>query len=456
MKLFFDPETVALIGASAKPVHPGHHLFESLEESFGDKFYPVNSRVDRIKQRPCFKSILDVPGSVDTAVIFIPARAVPESMEQCGQRGIKRVIIESGGFAEVGGEGVKIHEQCLEVAARHDMRVWGPNCMGAINVTRMKVLSFMSPFIWKGRFIPGKVSMVVQSGMLSAGFLVQILHRTPFGLSKVASIGNKMDVDEVDVLEYLLDDPDTGVIAMYLESLSRGRRFFEMAKNTDKPIVVLKAGRTDTGLKAAASHTAAMAQDEAVLEAALRQAGVIRVMGMQEMMDVARCLAYSSGEMDRKTRVAIISFSGGAGVVASDDISDYGMELADLRPETIERIKTVYPDWMDPENPVDLYPGIEKYGPQKAISEAIEAVFTDPGVDAVYAHLFAPPGRVKLYDYDRLAELINKHNKPIVVWTLGAMGNASELSRELEKRGIPVVDEIRKGVRILAAMTMRK
>jgi acetyltransferase len=456
MKLFYDPETVALIGASATPLHPGNSLFENLRICFGDKFYPVNTRVDMIGGVRSYRSILDVPAEIDVAIIFIPAAAVPEALRQCGEKGVRRVIIESGGFAEVGPQGRKLHEQCLALARQYGLRIWGPNCMGCINVTKMKVLSFMTPLMWQGRFIKGNVSIAVQSGMLSAGFLMQILTRTPFGLSKVSSLGNKMDVDEVDVLEYLLHDPDTEVVAMYLESINRGRRFLELARSSDKPMVVLKAGRTRLGAKAASSHTAALAQDDAVLAAALRQAGIIRVQGMQEMMDVARSLGASGARNIPRPRVAVMSFSGGAGVVTSDDLADHGMELAPLGPETLARIKTVFPDWMDPDNPLDLYPAIEKHGPNLVLRTALEAVLEDPNVDAVYAHLFAGPVKVQLYDYDHLASAIRKSGKPFVIWTMGASGNADEVNRELEKRGLPVVDEISKGVRILAALTMRK
>jgi acetyltransferase len=435
---------------------PGNSLFQSMEATFGENFYPVNPKQERIGDKQCWRSIMDVPAEIDVAVVFIPAAAVPEALEQCGIKGIRRVIIESGGFAEVGGEGRALHERCLSIARKYGMRLWGPNCMGAINVRQMKVLSFMGPVMWKGRFVPGPVSLVVQSGMLSAGFLLHILSKTPFGLSKVSSIGNKMDVDEVDILEYLVNDPETGVIAMYLEDIKRGRRFFELARSAKKPMVVLKSGRTAFGSNAAASHTAALAQDDKVLDSALKQAGVIRVYGMKEMMDVARSLAVSEAAPVGKARVAVLSFSGGAGVVCSDDVADYGMELARFSPATFSRIKEVFPAWMDPQNPVDMYPAIEKHGPTKVINEAVEAVMEDPGVDAVYAHFFAPFVKVKLYDYDRLAAAVRKYKKPMVAWTMGRGEIAAEIRKELESRGICVVDEIAEGVRILAAVTMRK
>jgi len=456
MRLFFEPRTVALIGASGNAMRPGNHLFMNMRDTLGDNAYPVNPRLKTIGDRVCYPDILSVPAEIDVAVIFIPAGMAPEALEQCARKGIRRVIIESAGFAETGPEGKALQDRCLDIAREAGMRLWGPNCMGMINVRQMKVLSFMLPFIWKGRLVPGRVSLVVQSGMLSAGFLMHILSRTPFGLSKVCSIGNKMDVDEVDILEYMVSDRETGVIGMYLESMKRGRRFYELARSTDKPIVVLKSGRSSFGYHAAVSHTASLAQDDRVLDSALRQAGVIRVKGFNELMDVARCLGVSEAGPARRARVAVFSFSGGAGVVTSDDIADFGMELAAPLPSTLERIKKVFPEWMEPSNPVDLYPAIEKNGPMVTVRETVAALMEDPNVDAVYAHLFAPPIGVPLFDYDQMAALIKQHNKPFVVWIMGHLDTAAAITRELERRGIPVVDEIARGVRVLAALTLRR
>jgi len=455
MKRFFEPDTVALIGASSKPSHPGHQLFLNMRTCFGDRFYPVNPTTAEIDGTACHPSILDVPAEIDVAVVFIPASAVPEALAQCAERGIDRVIIESAGFAEAGSEGRAIHERCLEIARRSGMRLWGPNCMGLINVQQTKVLSFLLNFLWKDRFRKGRVSLVVQSGMLSAGFLASILSRTPFGLSKIASIGNKMDVDESDVLEYLIGDPETGVIALYLESISNGRRFYETCRSTDKPIVVLKSGRTEKGARAALSHTASLAQDDRVVEGALRQAGVMRVNDMNDLLTVARCLGVSGVEVKAGGRIAVMTFSGGAGVVASDSIADSGIELATLEDSSIGRLREVYPEWMEPANPLDLYPAIERYGVQKVFPHCLETLLLDPGVDAIYLHIFAwyPPD--SFVGFEGVAELARKQGKPIVAWTMGDAESCGRLAGRLEDLGIPAVDEISKGVRVLAAMTAR-
>ena len=456
MELFFNPKTVALIGASSRPERPGHNLFLNLRDCFGENFYPVNPKVEEINGHKCYPSILDVPAEIDVAVIFIPSRAVPEAIKQCAQKGIKRIIIESAGFAEVGEEGKRLQEKCLDIARKYGIRLWGPNCMGAINVPAKKVLSFMSPFLWKGRFKPGNVSLVVQSGMLSAGFLSYILTKTPFGLAKVASIGNKMDVNETEILEYLIQDPDTRVIGMYLESISQGRKFFELAKGTEKPIVVLKAGSSPFGAQAAKSHTASLAQDDALIQGAFKQAGVVRVKGLTELMEVVRAFSIFEAPKKKTARLAILSFSGGAGVVASDQIYELGLELAQLKPQTLAQIKNVFPEWMEPSNPVDIYPAMERSGPKETLRVALEAVIKDPGVDGVFVHIFAPPVNIPIFDYEHIAQMVKETSKPVVAWIMGHGEVAEQIRKQLEKNKIVVVEEIMRGVRILSALIARQ
>jgi acetyltransferase len=456
MQKFFEPETVALIGASSKEAHPGYQLFLNLKTCFGDRFYPVNPKTSEIDGTACYPSVLEVPGEIDVAVVFIPASSVPRALEQCAEKGIDRVVIESAGFAEAGPEGQALNRQCLEIARENGMRLWGPNCMGLINVQQNKVLSFLLHFLWKDRFKKGPVSLVVQSGMLSAGFLAAMLSRTPFGLSKIASIGNKMDVDESDVLEYLVDDPETGVIGVYLESIENGRRFYDVCRSTSKPIVVLKSGRTETGARAAMSHTASLAQDDRVVDGALRQAGVIRMHDMNDLMTVARCLGVARAPAKSGGRVAVMAFSGGAGVVAADSLADAGVELAHLGGPSMRRLKEVFPEWMEPANPVDLYPAIERNGAQKVFSHCLDTLLDDPGVDAIYLHIFGWYPVEALAGFERVAERSRQKQKPIVAWTMGDPESCGALAQHLEGMGIPAVDEIRAGVRVLSALTLRK
>ncbi|MBU2646930.1 CoA-binding protein [bacterium] len=453
MKRFFEPDTVALIGASAVQSNPGYDLFLNMRDCFGENFYPVNPRVEEIDGIRCYPTILDVPVDIDLAVVFIPARFIPVALEQCAQKNITRVVIQSGGFAESGPEGVAINERCLEIARQNGIRVWGPNCMGLINVTQMKVLSFMKQFLWKEKFVKGPISLVVQSGMLSAGFLATILGKTPFGLSKVASLGNKMDVDESDMMAYLIDDPETRVIALYLESIKDGRRFYELCRSTHKPIVILKSGRTRLGAAAATSHTASLAQNDAIIDGMLRQAGVIRVFDMNDLLNTARCLGISRiVPKPGHGRVAVLTFSGGAGVVTTDSLADYDVQLADFPITLKNELKTVFPDWMDPSNPLDLFPAVAQNGPDKVYHYCLEKVLDDPGVAGVFLHIFTWFALRSKIGFEKIAQLAESKNKPVIVWILGEGDANRKLSLHLESLGIPVVEEISDGIRVLSAM----
>lgn len=454
MKFFFEPETVALIGATNKHGKPGRSLHRNLQLSFEDRYYPVNPKGGDWDGKKVYASLGEIPVDIDLVVIFIPPAGVPAAVEECARKGVKGVIIESAGFSETGEEGRRLQDRILETARAAGMRVWGPNCMGVINANRKYVMSFMATGMWKERLTPGGLSLIVQSGMLSAGFLMAALGRAQFGLGKVCSIGNKDDVDELDVLEYLIEDPDTEVITMYVESINDGARFLKVAKSTDKPIVVLKGGVTESGAKAAVSHTASMAGNAQIVEGALRQAGVVRVYGFHEMLDAGRLLARFGKQPKSTPKIAILTFSGAAGIITSDILESMGMKLAEFSKETMNRLREIYPPWMPPENPGDLYPAMEIHGPEKTYMESFRAILPDPGVDAIILHVFAPPAKVRMMplDLDELRKLVDEYKKPVVAWLLGDPDASLNMSREFEAKGVLVTPDIRRAVSILAAV----
>jgi len=454
MKFFFEPETVALIGATDKHGKPGRSLHRNLVLSFGDRYYPVNPKGGDFEGKKVYASLGEIPVDIDLAIIFIPPAKVPAAVEDCAKKGVKGVVIESAGFSETGEEGRRLQEQIVETARAAGMRVWGPNCMGVINANRGYVMSFMATGMWKERLVPGGLSLIVQSGMLSAGFLMAALGRARFGLGKVCSIGNKADVNELDVLEYLVEDPETEVITMYVESINDGARFLKAAKSADKPIVVLKGGTTESGAKAAVSHTASMAGNARVVEGALRQANVVRVRGFHEMLDAGRLLSRFGRQPKRNPGIAILTFSGAAGIITSDTLEQMGMRLAEFSSRTLERLKGVYPSWMPPENPADLYPAMEIHGPEKTYMESFRAVLPDTGVDAVILHVFAPPVNVEWIpvDLDELQGLMDENKKPVITWIMGDPDAALNMSRKFEEKNILVAPDIHRAVSILAAV----
>ncbi|MGD8524338.1 MAG: CoA-binding protein, partial [Desulfobacterales bacterium] len=218
MDFFFKPKGIALIGASANSAKGGYHILKNLKSSSKQNIYPVNPAYTDIEGLKSYSSVLDVPDPVDLAIVFVPAPLVPRVTEQCAERGIKGVMIQSAGFAEIGERGKALQREIVEIHKQTGIRVWGPNCMGLVDAVHGLVFSFVLPEVMEAGLIPGSVSMVVQSGMLSAGFLIDIMTHAAMGISKACSIGNKADVDECDILEYLIDDPDTGTIGLYLES----------------------------------------------------------------------------------------------------------------------------------------------------------------------------------------------------------------------------------------------
>jgi len=275
MEFFFKPKGIAIIGASANSSKGGHFILNNVRKGFTGTIYPVNPSYPEIDGLKCYSSVLDVPDPVDLAIIFVPAPLVPQVLRECAERRIEGVMIESGGFAETGEQGKRLQNQLIEIRRDTGIRIWGPNCMGLVDAVHNLVFSFVLPPIWEQGLVAGKVSLVVQSGMLSAGFLIDIMTNGIMGISKACSIGNKADVNECDLLEYLIDDPETGTVGLYLESIPDGRRFIDLCRRAEKPIVVLRGGKSKKGAEAAVSHTASLAGNGAVVSGALAQVGVV-------------------------------------------------------------------------------------------------------------------------------------------------------------------------------------
>ncbi|MFP4474684.1 MAG: acetate--CoA ligase family protein [Desulfatibacillaceae bacterium] len=453
MDFFFQPAGIALIGATTNPHKGGHSILRNLKHGYKGAIHPVNPRYDEILDMKCHKSVADVPDPVDIAIVFIPAAGVPDAVEQCAARGIKGVILECGGFAEAGAGGRELQARVDETRDRTGIRVWGPNCMGLVDANRDHVFSFVAPSIWDEGLLGGDVSLIVQSGMLSGGFLTDIMTHGTMGVSKVCSLGNKSDVDECDVLEYLLGDPDTKAVGMYLESVNDGRRFLSLCKKSDKPMVLLKGGMSTAGAKAAMSHTASMAGDGRVIRGAMAQAGVVMARDFKQMMDVCRSLAMSPPPRTPRGRIAVLTYSGGAGIMSSDFMEGTHLEVAELSDGAKEALAGVFPEWMPVNNPVDLWPAVERNGLNKVYGTAVQAVCDDPGVDAVMLHLFAS-GIVEP-DVESLARVLRKSGKPAFGWLLGARDAARRMHVTMQENGVPVFRELYRAVECMDAVFAR-
>ncbi|MGD8540849.1 MAG: acetate--CoA ligase family protein [Desulfobacteraceae bacterium] len=456
MDFFFQPRGIALIGATPNPQKGGNAILRNLLKGFRGAVYPVNPRYETIEGVRCWPSVDGLPDPLDLAIVFVPALHVPEIIRRCAARGIRGVMIESSGFAEAGPQGAARQAELAAIARETGIRLWGPNCMGLVDAHAGYVFSFVSPAIWEEGLIPGKVSLVVQSGLLSGGFLIDLATHGTAGVSKVCSVGNKVDVNECDLLAYLLADPATAAVGLYLEAIPEGRRFLELCRGSAKPIVVLKGGKSPGGAAAARSHTASMAGNGAVVSGALAQVGVVEAAGFKQMMDFCRTLAeYPRVPAAVRGRVAILTYSGGSGIVSADGLDALGVPLARLADDTLAEIKRVFPDWMPVSNPVDLWPAVEQNGAQTVFSAAARAALADPGVDALFIHAFAGGFALEV-DLREIAADARRRGKPVICWLLGAREPSRRFQTTAQALGIPVLREIPRAVECLKTIFTRR
>jgi acetyl coenzyme A synthetase (ADP forming)-like protein len=377
MEHFLSPDTIAVIGASRNPSSIGGRLFRNLLDGrFHGAIYPVNPSADSVQGVPAFKSLLEVPAQVDTAFICVPSKLVLGVVKECAEKGVHGVVVITSGFAEIGGDGVKMQEELVTTCRRAGMRLIGPNCMGIINT---------DPEIgMNGNFgtanpMPGHVGFMSQSGALGLA-VMEYATQLGLGLSSFVSIGNKGDISGNDLLCYWEQDPNTDVILLYLESMGNPRRFARITRRVGhkKPIVVVKSGRGKAGKRATASHTGSLlAASEVTVDALFHQSGVIRTDTLEEMFDTATLLAHQPPP--RGNRVAIITNAGGLGIMCADASEANGLAVPSLAEETVKELRSFLPSEASVANPVDM---IASSGPED-YTRAIRVIGDDPGIDAV-------------------------------------------------------------------------
>ncbi|MBI4182685.1 MAG: acetate--CoA ligase family protein [Proteobacteria bacterium] len=445
---FFRPRSIAVVGASRTPGRAGYVLVENLKSGFGGEVYPINAQADEIAGLMAYRSVGDVPGELDLAVLLVPAGSVPEAVRDCAEKRVKGVIVEASDFAEVGAEGRERQDEIVRIARDSGMRLWGPNCMGVID-TRSRVVTTYAPL----RDVrPGNVSLVTQSGSMAGAILLQVHENRTFSFNKICSIGNKADVDETDLLDYLGDDPHTKVVAMYLESIGDGRRFYELATRVSprKPIVVLKSGRTAMGVSASMTHTASLTGDDRVAQAVFAEAGIVRA---DDVGDFLLLLKAFDGLHARTAgrRVAIVSTTGAGGVMASDQLGLHGLSMASLSPPTMERIYQEFPRWLKPDQPLDISPTMMKIGPNRALQHAVSAVLDDANVDALLLLTYGMPSTAA-FDPGALAGIVARSNKAAVAWLYGLRQYLDPWARALEEGGVPVMPDLRSAAGALSAL----
>jgi acetyltransferase len=439
----FAPESVAIIGASTTPGKVGHDIFANiLRGGFTGTLYPVNAKSKSVLSVRAFPTIRDVPDTVDLAMIVLPPQETLKAVEASVAHGVKGLVIVSAGFREVGAEGLEIENRIVAICREARIRLVGPNCLGVINpIPAIRLNASFSARMPA----TGNISFISQSGALCTAVLDFAADRD-FGFSKFISIGNKADVDELDLLRYFHEDRDTAVIMLYLEELRRGAEFIEVVKEITSgsrptPVLIIKSGRTRAGAQAAASHTGALAGTEAVYEAIFKQSGVIRADTVDELFDFANVFAYKQesalGKMRRKlpdgNRVAIITNAGGPGILATDMTVSSDLLLAQFQQETIAELAQHLPQTANIHNPVDIIGDAS----QERYENALRTVINDPGVDGALVILTPQSMTNALGTAEAIVRVARRTRKPILCCFMGII-DVSPGVKFLQEHGYPV------------------
>jgi acetate---CoA ligase (ADP-forming) len=439
----FSPRSVAVIGASSTPGKVGHDIFANiLKGGFTGTLYPVNPGARSVLSVRAYPSILDIPDDVDLGIIILPPKPALDAVHATIEKGAKGIVIVSAGFREVGGEGLEIENRISDECREAGVRVVGPNCLGVINphpsIQLNASFSTRMPAC-------GKISFISQSGALCTAVL-DFAADKDFGFSKFISIGNKADVDELDLLRYFHEDLETEVIVLYIEELRRGAEFIEAVREITSgsrktPVLAIKSGRTSAGARAAASHTGALAGSEAVYDAIFRQSGIIRAESIDELFDFASAFVYKDesalGKIKRKlprgNRVAIVTNAGGPGIVATDMTVSSGLELAAFSDSTVEELSRHLPKTANLHNPVDVI-GDASHDRYKS---ALEAVIKDDGVDGALVILTPQSMTNALGTAEAIVGIARQSIKPILCCFMGIV-DVSMGVKYLQEHGYPV------------------
>ena len=447
MDLFFKPKSVAVIGASGTPGKLGYVIMKNIADSdFSGDVYPVNPKSDEILGYKVYRSVTKIPGDVDLVVTALPTpKLTVATMEQCAEKGVKAVIIESAGFAEMGGEGKVYQQQIVDIAKKNGIRVIGPNCSGIVS---RDIVTSIYPMTKK---VPrGNVALIGQSGLLAAGMTSDIVENESLNINKVCSFGNKCDVNENDLLEYFGNEKDVDVISMYLETVTDGSKLTKIARKVaaEKPVIFLSGGRTEAGAKAAMSHTGSIASNARIVETAIKQTGMIMADDFTELKDFAK--VFSTQPLPKGNRVAVVTVAGSVGVNVSDLCCLHGLELPKLTPETIAKVEDKFDTPVG--NPVDLYFSVTKIGFTKTLEITFPAAIQDPNIDAVILMLAGFEYTKEAIENKIIQKIVKDLGKPVVIcYIVGYNEYKNVIMNELAK-DLPVFPSLISGVKALSKL----
>jgi len=446
LSLFFEPQSVAVVGSLREGYFGGYVVIKTLlNAGFGGKIYPVNPSYQEVLGLKAYSSINEIPEKIDLALIMINRRSVPDVMRECAGKGIRSVIVVADGFAERDEEGAKLQNEILEIARGAGIRILGPNTAGVVNSANGLIPDPYEPGYKKVK--PGAVAICAQTGMINPqAFPYADLH---YGVSKICDYGNKCDVDECDLLEYLESDPATKVITMYLESIQDGQRFLKISRRVTakKPVLILKSGRTKEGARVSASHTGALAVDDQIFSAACKQAGIIRLEKFREFFELPKI--FSLQPLPKGNRLGIVTFTGGVGVLAIDEGAKYGLSVARLSPEIADRLNSIFPGLGKPV--VDIGPPMAVNNYMTIYSEILKTVLSDDHIDCLFNVIWTSPFEEFVEEYLKFYETLEKNaQKTIATWVYGpSIPLINKLSSGLEDLGFPVFSDLEMAIKAL-------
>jgi acetyl coenzyme A synthetase (ADP forming)-like protein len=442
LDVFFNPKSVAVIGASRNPKKPGHIIFRNLLESGLKHIYPINPKADQLFGIKCYPSVLKVKGKIDMAVISIPAQLTPKVLKECAKKGVKGVIIISGGFKETGN--IELEEQLRNISKKHKIRVMGPNCMGIFD-PHSKIDTIFNPKYKLGRPEKGSISFISQSGAIMC-IIMDWMSRKGYTASKFISYGNAADVDESDLLEYLKKDRKTKVISVYLEGTEDGRKLYKTLKKVTpkKPVAILKAGVTEHGKKSVASHTGSLAGSAEIYSASFKQSGAIEAKDLEQLFDFSRVLATQPAP--KGDRVQIITCGGGFGVMTTDWVVKNGLKMAQMENKNFSKLRNTFPPHIVVGNPTDLTGDATT----EMYRISIEAALKDRNTDMLIVIALLQPPLLTADVTEVIIEASKKKKKPLIVISAG--GQYTEvLKKTMESNGVPCFSFPERAVEALAA-----
>jgi acyl-CoA synthetase (NDP forming) len=445
---YFEPESVAIIGASGTPGKPGNDVIRNiLANGFKGRLYLVNPKGGEILGLPVHSTIKSLPDGIDLGIIILPAKETPQALRECVDQGIKHFVLSAGGFAEYDEYGAQIQQELIDIIREKGIRVLGPNTSGHTSTPHQ----FTSTFFPLGKIRRGKVSYIAQTGNFATHSMKYILTGEHFGVARVIGLGNKIDIEESEALQFLSEDPETSAIIMYLESIKRPRRFLEVAREVTrrKPVVMLKSGSTEAGRHAAVAHTAAMAAEDRLVDGLLRQAGIVRIWDYTHLILAGKAL--SMVPLPKGNRVSFLAPSGAMLVCLADLCTRIGLEIPELARETVKKLQDIALPYIRMRNPVDIWAAAAR-GIEFGYKEGMEAVLNDPNIDAVIPILMLTKD-TGIPSYTFIVELAKRFpEKPILVTFSGDRHYMDECKEVIEPLGVPTFLEIEAPFEVLSIL----